>query len=171
MKTNQRRLPITTHFSQRFESDCTVLSPNGFVPSSRGAGGRGRKKKAECHFLFRPQRSTKGGWWLRSISWRWQVDENVTLISQKSSSWQKLTKFEIHWKISAHVCKAEKVVAAEKDLCECMRSKNGRCEGKLPFVCWTHVHVCSQHPFLKLTLVELGASYSIQNDTAHTEAR
>ena len=107
MKTNQRRLPITTHFSQRFESDCTVLSPNGFVRSSREAGGRGRKKKAECHFLFRPRRSTKGGWWLRSISWRWQVDENVTLISQnpkqalfappQCSSSQILTQFRIIW--------------------------------------------------------------------------
>ena len=71
------------------------------------AGGRGRKKKAECHFLFRPQRSTKGGWWLRSISWRWQVDENVTLISQnpkqalfappQCSSSQILTQFRIIW--------------------------------------------------------------------------
>ena len=71
------------------------------------AGGRGRKKKAECHFLFRPRRSTKGGWWLRSISWRWQVDENVTLISQnpkqalfappQCSSSQILTQFRIIW--------------------------------------------------------------------------
>ena len=84
MRSNQDGLiTITTHFSQRFESDCTVLSPSGFVKGQQGPVLiRRMLKKGGRHFLFRPRRSTKGGWWLRSISWRWQVDQNVTLISQ-----------------------------------------------------------------------------------------
>ena len=48
MMSNEDGVTITTHFSQRFESDCTVLSPSGFVKGQQGpSGASAHKKNAE----------------------------------------------------------------------------------------------------------------------------